>query len=122
MFNFWRKNKDKLEENRRESFAIILANTAKILEEADLLQHAEIVSNIAKALCIKDDKEFIKRINGIEMWGGSGAVWEVYIDNKGAKKEFENEMIRLIDLMEDVGILGRGIKPIRKIFINESIK
>ena len=52
------------------------------------------------------------------MWGGSGAVWEVYIENKVEAKVFEKEIINLINLMEKSKILGRGKKPNKKIFIN----
>jgi len=61
---------------------------------------------------------FVKLINGIDMWGGAGAVWEVHIENKVDAKTFENEMLRLINLMEKTKVLGKGIKPIRRIFEN----
>lgn len=60
--------------------------------------------------------EFVKATNSLDMWGGSGAVWEVYIGAAEEAKTFESEMVKLIDLMEESNILGSGIKPIRRIF------
>jgi hypothetical protein len=64
----------------------------------------------------EDFHEFLNLINGIDMWGGSGAVWEVYIENKIDVKEFESQMLKLILLMENTKIMGRGIQPIKKLF------
>ena len=34
------------------------------------------------------------------MWGGSGVVWEIYIEDKTEYLEFKRLMAELIDLME----------------------
>lgn len=51
------------------------------------------------------------------MWGGAGAVWEVYFENGDDMFAFEKDVATLINLMETVKIVGRGVKPIRKLFI-----
>lgn len=61
------------------------------------------------------DKEFEKLLNSIDMWRGSGGVREVHIEDRRNAREFEIEMVKLIDFMEDTKMLGKGIKPIRKI-------
>ena len=53
------------------------------------------------------------------MWGGSGAVWEIYIEDEIYYRKFQIEIINLINLMEDINILGKGIKLIRKLFQND---
>ena len=53
------------------------------------------------------------------MWGGSGAVWEVYFEDKNLQRKFSFEMLQLINLMEKTKVLGSGIKPLKKLFEKE---
>jgi len=60
--------------------------------------------------------QFVKLINGVDMWGGAGAVWEAYIENEEKQRKFEKEMLLLIELMKRTNIMGSGAKSIEKIF------
>lgn len=33
---------------------------------------------LTNLLNTKDENEFVKSINSIDYWGGSGAIWEIY--------------------------------------------
>lgn len=112
--------------NKSKNWEAVLSeklNYLSIFEK--LIQYLNISGNDAQAGVVKkltelmerDNKEqFIKLLNSASMWGGSGAVWEVYINDKVIEKEFQKEIVHLIDLMERTRILGKGIKPIRKAF------
>ena len=100
----------------QQRYVSILTNLNQILISAENHAQAQVIQNLIELLHHKNITGFEKSINSIDMWGGSGAVWEVYIADKTAAREFEKEIINLIDLMEQTNFLGKRIKPIRKIF------
>lgn len=118
MFGF-KKNKDHdltlvLEE--RANFLSILAILMQLLKGSGNNAQSDFIHKLIELFNQNNLSHFVKLINGLDMWGGAGAVWEVYIEDKNRAKEFENEMLRLINLMEKTKIIGNGIKPIKKIF------
>ncbi|WP_029272450.1 hypothetical protein [Flavobacterium sp. KJJ] len=120
MFNFF-KNKQKtlkLSDCDLQNYIRILSKILDVLSDEKLSAQANIILNLIDLIQFKHLDEFRKNINGIDMWGGSGAVWEVYIEDKLQSIKFERSIIELINFMETTKILGSGIKPIKKIFID----
>lgn len=99
------------------AFIAILSTLFKLLQEVGHNVQAACIERLIKLLKEENIPSFITVINSVDMWGGSGAVWEVGIENPNQAKKFEYEIISLIDLMENSGIMGNGIKPVRKIFV-----
>ena len=123
MFGFYRrKNKNKfliyLKENPDDYFNI-LTSLSDILKRTKNFELSEVTDELIELLKQEKFDEFIKLINGVDMWGGPGAVWEVYIETASDEKDFQLTIISLIDLMERAKILGSGIKPIRRLFRKE---
>ena len=117
---FGRKyKKNELTNSERSELLIILNKILEILKLSNVEFQTYTLENLIQLLYQKDDQQFIKGINGIEMWGGSGAVWEIYIEDEIYYRKFQIEIINLINLMEDINILGKGVKPIRKLFQND---
>lgn len=116
MFSFKKSKNIELTQTAHEIFLVILTKLIQILSKSNLTAQAQVVKTLIDLLIQQKDDEFVKLLNGIDMWGGSGAVWEVHIEDKHSAREFEIEMVKLIDLMEKTNVLGKGIKPIRKIF------
>ena len=104
----------------RESYLLILDKLVQQLNKANLTGQAEVVMTLVDLLLKQqNDAEFVRLLNSVDMWGGSGAVWEVYIEANDSAREFELEIIKLIDLMEKTNVLGKGIKQIRKYFVKK---
>lgn len=99
-----------------ESFRTILSGIFQILKKGEHNAQAEFIHNLIELVDARDSTLFVKSINGLSMWGGAGAVWEVYFENRIDEKAFERKIIQLIDLMGKANILGKGIVPIRKLF------
>lgn len=120
MFGLMKNKKEDFElaYDERKNFLSILRIIFQLLNKASHNAQAEFIQKIIKLLEQQNISLFIKLINGVDIWGGAGAVWEVHIENKSDAKIFESEMLKLINLMEQTKILGKGIKPIRKIFEN----
>jgi hypothetical protein len=119
------KNKDKDQSHKklienRNNFLFILNNLVGFLEASNNLGQSK---NVKKAIDLINDYElekFIKYINGVDFWGGSGSVWEVFIKDNSAYKDFCIEIVKLIDLLEESDSLGKGIKSIKKLLINNT--
>ena len=96
-----------------------LKNIEVILRKDELFGQANVVVNLMQKLIAEDYQIFVNDINSVNMWGGSGAVWEVYFENKTLQRKFNFEMLELINLMEKTKILRSGIKPLKKLFEKE---
>ena len=105
--------------NAESKYLDTLKNIEAILRKEELFGQENIVKNLMQNLITEDYQIFIDKINSVDMWGGSGAVWEVYFENQDLQRKFNFEMLELINLMEKTKILGSGIKPLKKLFQRE---
>lgn len=123
MFGLKRKKKERiygLITGELNNFEAVLASLNHLLSKGGHAAQADVIKKLMELLNGKNYGVFIKSINSVDMWGGSGAVWEVYFENEDNMRAFEKDVVTLIDLMEKVEIIGRGIKPIRKLFNQNS--
>jgi hypothetical protein len=64
-----------------------------------------------------DKKNFIKYLLKVEIWGGSGAAWEVYgFKSREVEREFESCFIKLEELMKANGIKSRKAESVAGFF------
>jgi len=105
--------------NAKSEYLDTLKNIEAILRKGELFGQENVVKNLMQNLITEDYQIFIDNINSVNMWGGSGAVWEVYFENQDLQRKFNFEMLELINLMEKTKILGSGIKPLKKLFKRE---
>ncbi len=118
MFGFKKNTEDNfvLLEEKLPKFLIALNKLMYLLSSSENVAQASFVFQLIKLINQKQINQFIKLINGVNMWGGAGAVWEVYIEDKTIMEDYEKVMLEVIQLMEETKIIGKGIKPIKKIF------
>jgi hypothetical protein len=105
--------------NSKSKYLDTLKNIEVILRNGKLHSQANVLENLSQNLKTEDYRIFLDEINSVNMWGGSGAVWEVYFEDKNLQRKFSFEMLELINLMEKTTVLGRGIKPLKKLFEKE---
>jgi hypothetical protein len=98
------------------NFSFILTVLTKLLKDSGNNAQCQFLHKLIELLHHNELSSFVKQINGVGMWGGSGAVWEVHIEDKSLATEFESTILDLINLMEKAKIIGKGIKPIKKLF------
>ena len=99
-----------------EDYLSILNKISQYLLQSNNVAQGKFVATLMDLLRNKDVVQFVKLINGVDMWGGAGAVWEAYIENEEKQRKFEKEMLLLIELMKRTNIMGSGAKSIEKIF------
>lgn len=100
----------------RAGFLSVLTALMNILKSSGNDAQSNFIYNLIELFNQNDFSYFVKSINEVDMWGGAGAVWEVYIEDKSKAKEFEKVMLDLFSLMEKTKIIGSGINKIKKIY------
>lgn len=98
-------------------FEPILSNLINILHKNSDIGQAEFVEEIKYSLLKNEIENFKKKLISIDMWGGSGAVWEVGFtnENKELERIFILEIIKLLDLIKKSGIKSKGAQSRKKI-------
>ena len=116
MFSLFKKP---LKENiEKDKFLPILNNLIELLYENSDNGQAECVEEIKSSLLENNIVDFKKKLISIDMWGGSGSVWEVgFIDAEEREKKFILELIKLLDLIKESGIKSKGAYSRKKILI-----
>lgn len=80
----------------------ILAEIREILSKHGHIGQACVIERLMK-LQKEDPLEFRSLIQGVDLWGGSGAVWEVGDLGEGTRR-FQNAIIRLAEEMDHTGL------------------
>jgi len=97
-----------------------LANLKILLEKGGLHYYfSDVISSIILDLENNNIKSFEKKIRSIDMWGGAGALWEVHMENRKIMKEFELEIVKLIDLMDQIGWKSWRMGGIKKMLLEQ---
>jgi len=96
-------------------FGPVLLKIIDSLHESSNKFQAEYVKQILSAIQRNDVVEFKNKIVSVEMWGGSGSVWEVGgFNSQAAEKEFVVQIVKLIDLMKESGIKSKAARSVRR--------
>jgi hypothetical protein len=90
-----------------QEFVAILTPMDDILRRYGLSGQADVVAK-AISLALAGDPEFRILLGSVDFWGGAGAVWEVYLDErfsdreqqKADEREFHGAIVRLADKMK----------------------
>lgn len=100
-------------------------NVAELTLKSDLLGQTLIdngigfyidhLSQIRLAADNKNEAEFKKLVISRELFGGSGALWEIHIENPTEYKKFNKQFTEYVDLLTRMGIKNGRVKQIRKI-------
>lgn len=86
------------------------------LASAGFACYAEQLSRIGDALQRKDGHSFREQVNCRVLFGGFGAMWEIWISDKMLMAQFERQFRSFLDNLEAVGIRNEKIQQIRKVF------
>ncbi len=115
MFKLFKKRKIVI--TNKEEFVQNLSDILDILKANNFNGQVIVVEEARNDLLKDDNQKFLKSINSVDFWGGSGAVWEVGdFDNKIEESKFQRQIIQLTDLMKQIGIRNRGAYSVAKLF------
>jgi|GEM_PF-3237343 len=116
IFNFWKK--EEIQINFSEKNITRLMNSSdlicEILIKNQMVFYADYLSLINLSAKKKDEAEFKNLIISRNLFGGSGALWEIYIENKDEYNRFNKLFCEYIDVITQMGIKNKRIMQIRK--------
>ncbi len=95
----------------KADYLTLLSLIRDLLKNNNSLQY-EYIEELILCLNNEDYLEFKKLMNANDMWGGSGAVWDVIL--KDNNERFEKSIINIIDILEKSQRLNSRVKYIRK--------
>ncbi|MBR9831441.1 hypothetical protein GYB57_04780 [bacterium] len=100
-------------------------NVSELTRKSDLLGqtlidnglgfYVDYLSAIRLAAENKNETEFKKLVISRELFGGSGALWEIHIENPTEYRKFNNQFCEYLDLISEMGIKHRALKQTRKL-------
>jgi hypothetical protein len=73
------------------------------------------LSRIRLAADAKNEVDFKDLIISRELFGGSGALWEIHIEDKPQYKTFNKQFCEYLDLVTRMGIRNRTVEKTRKL-------
>jgi hypothetical protein len=115
MFGLFKKKAIKI--NNKQNLVDTLTRIVEILEANGHNAQADAVNKPLQYLHQDDVDNFLKHFKTVDIWGGSGAAWEVgTFKTKQVEREFENCFIRLSELLKETGIKFKPANQIASIF------
>lgn len=112
------KDYSELVNQEKDKFLTVLNSISQLLMNAGYKGQAGVIFKLVNLIYENNLNQFRKLLNGVDMWGGAGAVWEVYIDNESEAMMFKKEMFRLIQLMEKVDTVADHVTSLKAFFEN----
>lgn len=115
IFDFWKKrtpidfSEQNVSELTRKSDIL-----GQILIDNGLGFYVDHLSQIRLSADNKSEPEFRKLVVSRELFGGSGALWEIHIENPTEYKKFNKHFTEYIDLLKRMGIKNGRVNQIRK--------
>jgi hypothetical protein len=101
----------------KEELIEILKRIVELLRDNGFSPQANAVRKPLQYLYNEDKKNFVKNLLTVDIWGGSGAAWEVYgFKSRQIEKEFEANFIKLVELMKQTGIKSRKAESVASFF------
>ncbi len=117
IFNFWKKKK-LLIDFSDENISNLKKQTSllkQVLIENDIEYYSNHLNNILLAAEHESEAKFKELVISRELFGGSGALWEIHIKNSIEYNKFNNIFINYIDLIIKMGIKHNRITQTKKI-------
>ena len=94
-----------------------MTRIVEILNANGFKAQADAVNKPLHYLNRDDVDNFLKLFKTVDIWGGSGAAWEVgSFLTKQVEREFKNCFIRLSELLKETGIKFKPADRIARIF------
>ncbi|MFM2224894.1 MAG: hypothetical protein RJA07_1096 [Bacteroidota bacterium] len=103
--------------NRLSEVTILLKN---ILEANNCFGYHIAIDNVLDAAKKKNDSEFISFATHKTLFGGMGALWEIYFAEESLMKKFETTFLIYLEILNEIGLNNERVNQIRQGFIKKS--
>ena len=104
----------------KEELIETLTRIVELLLDNGYPYQADVVKKPLEYLHSNDKENFLKCFLTLDIWGGSGAAWEVgRFKSREVEIEFETYFIKLAELMNQTGIKNGKAQSVAKFFKND---
>lgn len=111
--NLFNRHKDlDFSDKNIESLSESVTELKSILRETGMSTGLQELTNILASAMKKDSKLFRKYILTNELFGGTGALWELYCGNDNLQTEFQNRFRKFCMELKNIGINNRRINQV----------
>ena len=117
MFSFFKKKEISI--NNKKVLVDTMAQIIEVLKNNGYPHQAQAIENPLNYLIKDNTSKFVNSLNTVDIWGGSGSVWEVDLTPPEEEQMFMQLMVVLIDNLKTTGIEIPRAKRIEKLFKNE---
>ena len=94
-----------------------MTRIVELLRDSGFSPQADAVRKPLQYLYSDDKDNFVKHLLTVDIWGGSGAAWEVYgFPSRQVEIEFESNFIKLVELMKLCGIKNGKADSVAEFF------
>ncbi len=102
--------------NNKQELITTLTRIVELLRDNGSNGQANAVKKPLQYLYQDDTTKFLESLKTVDIWGGSGAAWEVYFEKRQQEREFQSCFIRLAQILKDTGIKFKTADIIANIF------
>jgi hypothetical protein len=107
----------------KEQLIATMTRLVEILHENRHSAQADAVIKPLEYLIANDADNFVKSFLAVDIWGGSGSVWEVGgFSSRQVEIEFQTKIIQLVELMKECGIKSKKAESVAGFFKKEISK
>lgn len=115
MFGLFKRKKIEIE--NKSELVKTMSQIVELLNDNGFICQAAAVEKPLQYLNYDDKKNFLKTFLTIDIWGGSGAAWEVGgFKSRQTEVEFQSCFIKLAELMKQTGIKSRKAESVARFF------
>lgn len=82
-----------------------LTHICNILHDAGYSEHETFIAGLIES--IEDEENLREKLNGVELWGGAGAVWEIELENPSLQKALRVALVQLLKEMKEEKLLDK---------------
>ena len=115
MFGIFKQKQIKIV--NKEELIETLTRILELLRDNGYSYQANAIRKPLQYLYSDDEKNFVKYLLTSDIWGGSGAAWEVGgLKPREVEREFEKNFIKLAELMKQTGIKSSKAESVSGFF------
>lgn len=118
LFDFKRKTNSTIDfsDEKVELLSKLTDELGDTLIESGFEFYVDHLSQLRVSAEKRDKEKFEKLVVSPELFGGSGALWEIWIEDNKLRQKFEQQFCGLVDHLKRIGIRNDRIDQVRSGF------
>jgi hypothetical protein len=102
---------------RSTEFVRIISSIVDVLKDTAHSQQTDFLVHLIDSWERGDFEKSIEDINGAELWGGSGSIWDIEMPDSVSQDRLNRSLTDLLKQMSNENILGKRAKSVYKLLV-----